>query len=124
MEHGNKLLKDSRVDSEVNGLPDCIIVIGSLRIPAHKTILSSCSDYFDALFRNENNFRPQEGEAKDTHKLLDLDPESVKALVDFEYTGYIRTQSDKVPKLLQAADFLCISSVLSACLDHLSLYSA
>jgi len=46
-EYVNKLIKDLFVQRKEERFVDCVVVADSLRLPAHQSLLSSCSDYFD-----------------------------------------------------------------------------
>lgn len=63
-------------------LTDVTLVVSGVEITAHKLVLSSASDYFQAMFTNdlmEANM--------DRVSMEDTDPAALKALVDFCYSG-------------------------------------
>ena len=63
-------------------LCDVVLVVGAKRIPAHRIVLSSASDYFAAMFTNDVKEATQE-----EVKLKDVDPEALATLVHYMYTG-------------------------------------
>lgn len=63
-------------------LTDVVLIAGDVRIPAHRLVLSSVSDYFAAMFTN--NLR----ESQETEiQLWSIDPPALKACIQYIYTG-------------------------------------
>jgi len=56
---------------------DCVIVVGTLNISAHKSVLSSVSEYFGAMSRYDQQA---------FFELHHLNPESVQDLINYAYT--------------------------------------
>ena len=63
-------------------LCDVILIVGALRIPAHRVVLSAASDYFAAMFMSDLR-EAQEMEIE----MKDIDPEALQSLVSYMYSG-------------------------------------
>lgn len=74
-----------------NLLCDVTIVVDTKEIPAHKVVLSSCSQYFYAMFTGDL------AEAKsDRITLQEIDPKALIQLIDFVYTSEIHVTEENV----------------------------
>ncbi|XP_067671133.1 kelch-like protein 3 [Haliotis asinina] len=95
-------------------LCDIVLVVDSVEIPSHKAILSSCSQYFYAMFTGEM------AEAKANRIILqEIDPKALSLLVEFVYTSEIHVTEDNVQTLLPAANILQMTEVREACCEFL-----
>lgn len=95
-------------------LCDVVLVADLTEIPAHKVVLSSCSQYFYAMFTGDL------AEAKaDRIKLQEIDPKALVQLIDFMYSSEIHVSEDNVQTLLPAANILQMTEVRDACCDFL-----
>ncbi|CDQ99136.1 unnamed protein product, partial [Oncorhynchus mykiss] len=63
-------------------LCDVTLVAGDRRIPAHRLVLSSVSDYFAAMFTSDVREAKQE-----EVKMEGVDPDALWVLVQYAYTG-------------------------------------
>uniref|UniRef100_G1LET7 BTB domain-containing protein n=1 Tax=Ailuropoda melanoleuca TaxID=9646 RepID=G1LET7_AILME len=63
-------------------LCDVILIVGNRKIPAHRLVLSSVSDYFAAMFTSDVCEAKQE-----EIKMEGIDPNALWDLVQFAYTG-------------------------------------
>ncbi|XP_047221817.1 kelch-like protein 5 [Girardinichthys multiradiatus] len=95
-------------------LCDVILVAGDRRIPAHRLVLSSVSDYFAAMFTSDVREAKQ-----DEVKMEGVDPEALWVLVQFAYTGRLELKEDTIESLLSASCLLQLSSVVQACCSFL-----
>lgn len=75
----------------LNLLCDVVLVVDSTDIPAHKVVLSSCSQYFYAMFTSDLS----ESKA-DRITLQEIDPKALVQLVDFVYTSEIQVTEENV----------------------------
>lgn len=74
-----------------NLLCDVTIVVDTTEISAHKVVLSSCSQYFYAMFTGDL------AEAKsDRITLQEIDPKALIQLIDFVYTSEIHVTEENV----------------------------
>ncbi|XP_060742028.1 kelch-like protein 4 isoform X1 [Tachysurus vachellii] len=95
-------------------LCDVLLIAGDHKIPAHRLVLSAVSDYFAAMFTN--NVR----EAKqDEIKMEGVDPEALRSLVHFAYTGVLELKEETIESLLAAACLLQLSQVIEVCCNFL-----
>uniref|UniRef100_A0A1A8Q2K0 Kelch-like 5 n=1 Tax=Nothobranchius rachovii TaxID=451742 RepID=A0A1A8Q2K0_9TELE len=95
-------------------LCDVILVAGDRRIPAHRLVLSSVSDYFAAMFTSDVLEAKQ-----DEVKMEGVDPEALWVLVQYAYTGRLELKEDNIESLLSASCLLQLSSVVQACCSFL-----
>ncbi|XP_048258603.1 kelch-like protein 2 isoform X2 [Haliotis rufescens] len=95
-------------------LCDIVLVVDSVEIPSHKAILSSCSQYFYAMFTGEM------AEAKANRiTLQEIDAKALSLLIEFVYTSEIHVTEDNVQTLLPAANILQMTEVREACCEFL-----
>ncbi|XP_017329574.1 kelch-like protein 4 isoform X1 [Ictalurus punctatus] len=95
-------------------LCDVLLIAGDHKIPAHRLVLSAVSDYFAAMFTN--NVR----EAKqDEIKMEGVDPDALRSLVHFAYTGVLELKEETIESLLAAACLLQLSQVIEVCCNFL-----
>ncbi|XP_018650220.1 kelch-like protein [Schistosoma mansoni] len=81
-----------------------------IRIPAHRVILAAASDYFAAMFGNELK------EATEQEIWIhDVEPNALKTLINYIYTGYLDLREENVGDLLAAACFLQITEASQTC---------
>ncbi|XP_069841793.1 kelch-like protein 4 [Dendropsophus ebraccatus] len=95
-------------------LCDVLLIAGNYKIPAHRLVLSAVSDYFAAMFTNDVR------EAKEEEiKMEGVDPDALKALVHYAYTGILELKEDTIESLLAAACLLQLSQVIEVCCNFL-----
>uniref|UniRef100_A0A667X8S7 Kelch-like family member 5 n=1 Tax=Myripristis murdjan TaxID=586833 RepID=A0A667X8S7_9TELE len=95
-------------------LCDVTLVAGDRRIPAHRLVLSSVSDYFAAMFTSDVREAKQ-----DEVKMEGVDPDALWVLVQYAYTGRLELREDTIESLLSASCLLQLSSVVQACCSFL-----
>ncbi|XP_033891804.3 kelch-like protein 5 isoform X1 [Acipenser ruthenus] len=91
-------------------LCDVVLVAGDRKIPAHRLVLSSVSDYFAAMFTNDVQEAKQE-----EIKMEGVDANALWALVQYAYTGRLELKEDNIESLLSTACLLQLSQVVEAC---------
>nr|WEX30361.1 Kelch-like protein 4-A-3 [Carassius gibelio] len=79
-----------------------------------RLVLSAVSDYFAAMFTNDVREAKQE-----EIKMEGVDPEALRALVHFAYTGVLELKEDTIESLLAAACLLQLSQVIQVCCNFL-----
>ncbi|KAM4020414.1 kelch-like protein 4 [Anomaloglossus baeobatrachus] len=95
-------------------LCDVLLIAGNYKIPAHRLVLSAVSDYFAAMFTNDVR------EAKEEEiKMEGVDPDALKSLVQYAYTGILELKEDTIESLLAAACLLQLSQVIEVCCNFL-----
>jgi len=99
---------------ERNQFTDIVLVAGDKRIPAHKVIISSLCDYFNAMFTNE---------LSETHQQVvtinNVEPEALEALISYAYTAKLEIRVDNVESLLASACLLQVNDVKNACCEFM-----
>ncbi|XP_076877818.1 kelch-like protein 4 isoform X2 [Brachyhypopomus gauderio] len=95
-------------------LCDVLLIAGDHKIPAHRLVLSAVSDYFAAMFTNDVREAKQE-----EIKLEGVDPEALKSLVQFAYTGVLELKEETIESMLAAACLLQLSQVIEVCCSFL-----
>ncbi|XP_072286750.1 kelch-like protein 4 [Pyxicephalus adspersus] len=79
-----------------------------------RLVLSAVSDYFAAMFTNDVR------EAKEEEiKMEGVDPDALKALVHYAYTGILELKEDTIESLLAAACLLQLTQVIEVCCNFL-----
>ena len=108
--HSENLLEGMRECYEERKFCDVTLVVGNKKIEAHKIVLSSFSDYFKGLidYRWSNKIH-------DEIIIEDFDEETLKAVLNFAYTGRVDVNRENVLKLLTAGDFLQLDFVKESC---------
>ncbi|XP_075395268.1 kelch-like protein 4 isoform X1 [Tenrec ecaudatus] len=95
-------------------LCDVLIIVGHLRIPAHRLVLSAVSDYFAAMFTND----VLEAKQKEI-KMEGVDPHALNSLVQYAYTGHLQLKEETIENLLSAACLLQLTPVIDVCSNFL-----
>ncbi|TRY99994.1 hypothetical protein DNTS_007783 [Danionella cerebrum] len=95
-------------------LCDVVLLAGDRRIPAHRLVLSSVSDYFAAMFTSDVREAKQE-----EVKMEGVDPDALWVLVQYAYTGRLELREDTIESLLSASSLLQLSAVVQACCSYL-----
>ena len=91
-------------------LCDVVLIVEGERIPAHRVILASLSDYFRAMFTGEM----AESRLREI-VINEIDARSMRALVDYAYTAIVELTEENVQNLLPAASVLHFEEVKEAC---------
>ncbi|XP_078685434.1 kelch-like protein 9 [Branchiostoma floridae x Branchiostoma belcheri] len=117
------VVNDNHFEEVVQGLQqlrtdvttcDVVLVAEHATFPAHRAVLSACSDYFRAMFTVGMR---ECGEKKVT--LHGLTSVGVSAAVHYMYTGEVHLSDTALQDVLEAASILLINDVLDICLEHL-----
>ncbi|XP_047209835.1 kelch-like protein 3 isoform X1 [Girardinichthys multiradiatus] len=95
-------------------LCDVQLVAGSVEVPAHRVVLSSCSPYFCAMFTGDMS----ESKAHQV-EIREVDGQTLRKLVDYIYTAEIEVTEDNVQVLLPAASLLQLMDVRQVCCEFL-----
>nr|XP_046261597.1 kelch-like protein 4 isoform X3 [Scatophagus argus] len=95
-------------------LCDVLLIAGDHKIPAHRLVLSAVSDYFAAMFTSDVREAKQE-----EIKMEGVDPEALRSLVHFAYTGVLELKEETIESLLAAACLLQLSQVIQVCCNFL-----
>ncbi|KAM8733123.1 kelch-like protein 4 isoform X1 [Sparus aurata] len=95
-------------------LCDVLLIAGDHKIPAHRLVLSAVSDYFAAMFTSDVREAKQE-----EIKMEGVDPEALRSLVNFAYTGVLELKEETIESLLAAACLLQLSQVIQVCCNFL-----
>merc|ERR1711953_1227789 len=97
-------------------LCDVVLIAGNRRIPAHRLVLCSLSDYFASMFTHDLC------EAKkDEIEIHEVNPDSLMWLIRYMYTSHIDIREDNVEDLLITSRLLQINNVVEACCKYLKL---
>ena len=110
----DKLLLYAAEMRRENLLCDITIIAENEVFRAHKIILASSSQFFRALLSNNM----QETFSREV-QLPGINSSVMEALLNFIYTGNVDVTKSNVRHLLEAADFLLISSLKEICCEFL-----
>ena len=109
------ILKFANEDRERGLFVDKTIVVGTTKINVHSLILASSSEFFRTMFTSEMKERYEQN----VIITADLDPDAVKALIDFVYTETIIINDENILQLLHAADYLQMIEPKEFCVEFL-----
>ncbi|XP_067944567.1 kelch-like protein 5 [Watersipora subatra] len=116
--HADKILSRLTDCFNAHTLTDVTLVAEGCTIPAHRLVLSACSDYFSAMFTNDL-LEAEENEIT----LQGIDGNALSAIITYMYTGSLSMQAENIEDILTAACILQLSEVIDACskflVDHL-----
>ena len=110
-EHANTVLLMLKKQYEQSQNLDLIIKTSNAEIKAHKCLIAACSPYINTYFQNCSN--------SNSIDLSHLNPECVKKIIDWCYSGYMKVSISDVQDFLISADFLCIDHVFKNCTDFI-----
>ncbi|XP_078268424.1 kelch-like protein 4 isoform X1 [Rhinoraja longicauda] len=114
MNHAEQTFRKMENYLQHKQLCDVLLIAGNHKIPAHRLVLSAVSDYFAAMFTNDVREAKQE-----EIKMEGVDPEALKALVHYAYTGHLELKEETIESLLAAACLLQLSQVVEVCCNFL-----
>ncbi|XP_039621717.1 kelch-like protein 4 isoform X2 [Polypterus senegalus] len=114
MNHAEQAFRKMENYLQHKQLCDVLLIAGDHKIPAHRLVLSAVSDYFAAMFINDVREAKQ-----DEIKMEGVDPDALKALVHYAYTGVLELKEDTIESLLAAACLLQLSQVIQVCCNFL-----
>ncbi|XP_047139825.1 kelch-like protein 3 [Hydra vulgaris] len=103
-----QVLNEMRVNEEM-----CDVILctdDSLRVPAHRVVLSACSPYFRAMFNT--NFL--EAHQSVIH-LKDLEGNTLEDIISYFYTGKLRINYDNVEGVIKLAKVFYINNLINKC---------
>uniref|UniRef100_A0AAY4EU00 BTB domain-containing protein n=1 Tax=Denticeps clupeoides TaxID=299321 RepID=A0AAY4EU00_9TELE len=95
-------------------LPDCSLVVGGQEFQAHKAILAARCPVFRAMFLHDMKER-----RTNCVEIQGVEPEVLKELVTFIYTGKAPNLQDMATELLVAADMYLLERLKRMCEDAL-----
>ncbi|KPP59199.1 kelch-like protein 4-like [Scleropages formosus] len=114
MNHAEQTFRKMENYLQHKQLCDVLLIAGDHKIPAHRLVLSAVSDYFAAMFTNDVREAKQE-----EIKMEGVDPEALRSLVHYAYTGVLELKEETIESLLAAACLLQLSQVIEVCCNFL-----
>ena len=106
----NKILEGLNSLRLSKSLYDIILVVEDEQLSAHKCVLASLSDYFNAMFSGDLS------ESKQTQvKINSVDSNTMKLVVDYAYTSELNITDHNVQAVLTAANLFNINPLKEAC---------
>jgi len=98
-----------------NKYSDVTFKVGDESIPAHRNILGTCSQHFDALFsKHESNTTPI------VIEIHDAQPEAFKAIIEFLYCGEVNLHEELAADLLIVAPKFDLNDLATGAEDFLN----
>ncbi|XP_047016427.1 kelch-like protein 10 [Ictalurus punctatus] len=91
-------------------LSDVVIIVDSAEFHVHKIILCGCSPYFMALFTH--GWYPPD---KLRYSIPNVSAEIMELIVEYAYIRCVNITEKNVYKLLIAADYMLVSSLVNEC---------
>ncbi|XP_005089192.2 gigaxonin [Aplysia californica] len=127
-EHASKLLKNLNETRHSAHLCDATVLFGDKKIPVQKSILSSASPYFRALFDYDSQlpsepnglpcFAPQ-GSSVVSLDNMGISELTFQGILDFIYTAEVELNPENIQNMLQAADQLLMGDLKRLCCEFL-----
>ncbi|TGZ72836.1 hypothetical protein CRM22_001845, partial [Opisthorchis felineus] len=114
-DHHRRLLAAMNELRKTGRFCDITLQAGFTKILAHKAVLVSSSQYFNAMFSH-----PMREMDSSCITIGEVDEATLVRLVDFFYTGLLQVNEDTVQSLLPAANLLQLSPVKDACCSFLT----
>lgn len=112
--HADNILGGLNTLRKEKTFTDVMIKVDDQEFPVHRCVLSSFSPYFRAMF----TAGLAESEM-DVVTLQGVEPDMIRNLVEFAYTGSITINKNNVQNLLSAANLLEVLKVRDACCKFL-----
>ncbi|XP_052230121.1 kelch-like protein 26 [Dreissena polymorpha] len=112
--HGGLLMRGLNKLRDQKQLFDVVLIVENERLPAHRVVLASCSDYFRAMFTNgliECSL--------DEICLNGVTAMGMRALIDFAYSSTVDINEGNVEHVLCAANHVQLLPVVQACVSFL-----
>lgn len=114
-----KYLNESRTSEFKNNLCDVVLVTESEKFHAHRSVLASCSSYFQSMFQLDMQERDScEIDMMDTAQ-TQMTADGLRKSLEFIYTSRIVLNMDCVIEVLRAAHYLQLQELLSFCCEYL-----
>jgi len=93
---------------------DATIKVGDENITANRMVLSSCSPFFEKMFKS--NMKESQSAVVE---LKEVEVKPISLLIDFIYTGIIKINNGNVLELLVAADYVQLDEVSQFCFEFI-----
>ena len=102
-------------------LTDFIIKVGTEEIACHKIVLAARSEYFQRLFNHESTQEVKQGSVD----LKRLEYHTVKAVIDYCYTGKLQFKLDDAKHLIEITEYLQMpviqAKISTLIIDHMTV---
>lgn len=113
-DHGDVVLAGLTKLRDMEQLFDVVLIVEKDRLPAHRVVLASCSEYFRAMF-TDGLLECQ----LDEIPLNGVTSTGMKNLIDFAYSSKIDINAGNVQDVLCAANHIQLMPVVEACVNFL-----
>ncbi len=108
--HRTALLDSLKSLYDTKQLVDVTLCVQNRKFQCHRNVLAATSPYFRAMFTTDLS-----ESRRDTVTLYEVDPASVKLIIDYCYTGSVDITSHNAQNLLAAASLLQLLPIQKAC---------
>ncbi len=115
--HAGKLAQGADLARRIGRFCDITLLIGEEKHPikAHRVILASALDYFQAIFSTDL----KEGSQSEV-ELPKTDAKTMESLIDFVYTGKMKLDDHNIEKVISAANFFGMPRLVGRCVDYIT----
>ena len=111
--HNSTILKGLNELRKNNILVDVALFAEGRSFKAHRVVLSSCSDYFRAMFSDFSESK------QDEIILTNVSALGIELLLEYIYTSKLQLNLANIQDVLSAANYIQVESVIEACLNYL-----
>ena len=109
----NQFMKSLQKLRQNDEYTDVTLQSGDVNIPCHRNVLAAASDYFKAMFQCGLK------ESTSNTVQLTMEPEILRNVVDYIYTGEFELTVDNVENLVKSADVLSLERLKTTCADFM-----
>ncbi|XP_053565891.1 kelch-like protein 30 [Bombina bombina] len=112
--HSDSILAGLRSLCFNSRLSDVTLVVQGHEFPCHRAVLALCSQYFHTMFSGDFQ------ECISAHvEIKEVDPQLMKTLIDFSYTGRLTINQGNVEGLIRISNQLSFPAVRKVCSRYL-----
>ncbi|XP_030304462.1 zinc finger and BTB domain-containing protein 24 isoform X1 [Calypte anna] len=115
--HKDTILANFEEQRKKDFLCDITLIVENVQFRAHKALLAASSEYFSMMFIDEGEI------GQSIYMLEGMVADTFGALLEFIYTGCLRTSEKSTEQILATAQLLKVNDLVGACTDYQASHS-